>query len=158
MTTTALFRKRTKYRRNLLPLWIKIFIWIFLSTGIIVPVFLLLEAFGLPSQLAIYGLESSDMTSLLGLSLTGIFILKGIVAYGLWFGKDWAIIFGQIDGIIGIVFCVILTMIPICNRDTGFYPGDIRIEIFIIIPYLIKITKIKKEWFDEKRYSTYLEV
>ena len=78
-------------RRDLLPLWIKIFIWIFLIFGTILPVILILGIIGINFNLSLYGLETTQPLSLIGLLITILFALKGIVAFGLWMEKEWAI-------------------------------------------------------------------
>ena len=45
-------------RKKMLPLWIKIFAWIFLVISAFVPIILVLRLIGYNSQLALYGLET----------------------------------------------------------------------------------------------------
>lgn len=135
-----------KRRRSLLPLWIKIFIWIFLVMGSIAPIGLIVGMFGIKFQLSLYGLETVNPLSFVGLGLICIFLFKGITAYGLWFEKQWAIIVGQIDAIIGILICAFVMMIlPFIDTHLGF-KLNIRLELVLLIPYLVKLEKIKKEW------------
>jgi len=46
-------------RRNLLPLWMKVFVWIFMVMGAIAPICLLASLSGGSVQLALYGLETT---------------------------------------------------------------------------------------------------
>ena len=78
-------------RKILLPLWIKIFTWLFLVISAFVPIVLILGVMGYKAQLALYGLETDEAFSLTGIIITAIFIIKGIVAFGLLKEKNWAI-------------------------------------------------------------------
>jgi hypothetical protein len=132
-------------RRVLIPTWIKIFIWIFLILGAFsIPVFI----FGLlggNTNLQLYGYSASDSLSAIGIALFLLFLLKGIVAYALWFEKDWAINLGLIDAAIGIVICI-TSMFGI-----SFMPGhpgsfNFKLEIVFLVPYLIKLSRMDAQW------------
>ena len=122
------------------------------------PFLLIFGLYGFPSELALYGLETQSVYSSVGMLLTSIFIMKAFVAIGLWYGKDWAIIVGQLDAIIGILICLTIMIASLINKETSFYPKDIRLELILLIPFLIKLTKIKIEWFNELKYKSFLEV
>jgi len=47
-------------RRNLLSWWIKIFIWIFLVFGVIIPVALIFGIMGKKFQISLYGIETKQ--------------------------------------------------------------------------------------------------
>lgn len=135
-----------KKRRSLLPWWIKTFIWIFLVLGLIAPIGLIFGLLGFQFQIALYGLGTTDPTSIDGLYLMGLFILKGITAFGLWTEKDWAITLGQIDAILGIIICAFMMMIyPFFSNQTGFHL-NIRLELLLLIPFLLKLGNIKSDW------------
>lgn len=93
--------------------------------------------------IALYGLQTNDPISLMGIILISLFILKGIVAFGLWTEKKWAVLLAIIDSFIGIIFCTYSTVV-ITNESTHSFP--IRLEYFIIVPYIIWLFKIKKKW------------
>lgn len=133
-------------RRKLLPWWIKIFIWIFIIFGAVAPFGLIFGLIGFKFQVSLYGLETFEPTSFIGLGLIGIFFLKGITAFGLWTEKDWAIKIGQIDAIIGIIICVfVMFVLHFIDNNYGFiFP--LRIELILLIPFLIKLRKIDNEW------------
>ncbi len=133
-------------RRKLLPWWIKVFTWIFLVMGAMVPVVFVLGLTGQPIQLAFYGFETLDAASIIGIGLMLVFLLKGITAFGLWTEKDWAIQLGVFDAIIGIAVCIFSMFInPIIDADPGFNI-TFRLELVVLIPYLFKLRKIKPEW------------
>ena len=130
-------------RKKLLPLWIKIFTWIFLIFSAFVPVIIILGVLSYRAQLALYGLETNEPFSLTGIIITLLFIIKGITAFGLLKEKDWAIKIGIIDAIIGITICSLIMLYPIINSDATF---SLRPELIALIPYLLKFLKIKTQW------------
>ena len=135
----------TKRRKTLLPLWIKIFVWIFLVFGAITPIGLIFGILGYEVELSLYGLETVEPLSISGICILAAFLLKGIVSYGLLTEKKWAIILGIIDAILGFTICLFLMIYPIIFSDSGIN-FTFRLEIIFLIPYLIKMIKIKSEW------------
>ena len=136
-------------RRTLLPWWIKIFIWIFLVFGAIIPVALIFGILGYNFQLSLYGLVSNNPLSLMGISLMVIFSLKGFTAFSLWTEKDWAINFAFADAILGILICSFLMIIY-----PFFKPGfmiNIRLELTLLIPYFLWLKKIKADWHNSNK-------
>ena len=131
-------------RREMLPWWIKIFCWIFMLFGILSFVCLILGFTNIKPALAFYGFETNEPFSLYGLIVITVGILKGITAFALWFEKDFAIKIGKIDAIIGIILCGISMFILPFIQD-GF-TLTIRLELALLIPYLIKLNKIQNEW------------
>ncbi|SKB62148.1 hypothetical protein [Chryseobacterium balustinum] len=132
----------TKRRRNLLPIWIKVFIWLFFAFGFIGILILAFGFFMGKFNLSLYGLETDKVYSLMGFFLTALFILKGIVSYGLWFEQDWGIKIAKIDAIIGLVVCgVSMFILPFFTKNF-----ELRLEVAVLIPYLIKLQKIEKNW------------
>src|SRR5213075_1714156 len=96
------FEKRTISRRELLPVWIKVFCWIFMIMGGISFGCLVVGAFGKTAQLSFYGFNTNEPLTFLGLFLIAIMVFKGFTAYSLWFEKDNAIKLGKIDTILGV--------------------------------------------------------
>lgn len=133
-------------RRALLPWWIKTFAWIFLAFGALAPVGLIFGAFGVQFDLALYGLKTNQPFSSLGLCIMAMFILKGIAAFALWTEKNQAIIIGQIDAVVGIAVCVfVMVVYPFIDDQAGFR-FFFRLELLLLIPFLVKLGKIKDEW------------
>ncbi len=130
-------------RRDLIPIWIKVFIWIFIITGgLTVPVFLF-ALIGNSTTLAIYGLETNDGLSVTGLIIFALFIFKGLTALALWTENDWAITCGIIDAALGIVICLGFTVAPLYNSQIPFV---FRLELVALIPYLVWLLRVKNEW------------
>jgi hypothetical protein len=139
VTTTSI--KRSK----LLPWWIKVFMWIFLVFGLLVPVVLLMSVLGFNPQLAIYGLEANNAFTLTGLLLVSVFALKGAVSFGMIKEKDWAVRLGIIDAIVGISICVFTAYVyPFIVEGAPF--ALFKFELILLIPYLLKLNKIKDDW------------
>lgn len=145
LDSDLLSRENVKRRRSLLPWWIKVFLWIFMVFAIIAPAGIVLGLMEVPFQLSLYGLTTNDPLSMVGLFLTAVFLLKGIVAVGLWSEKDWAINLGMVDAVLGIAVCVFMMIIYPLINNTGFQV-TFRLEIVLLILFLIKLSKIKNDW------------
>ncbi|WP_423736922.1 hypothetical protein [Chitinophaga caseinilytica] len=128
-------------RRKLLPVWIKIFCWIFVFMGAMSVLALFLAVLEIPVTLAFFGLQANDGFSLTGLTIIFTFILKGIVSIGLLGAQKWAVDLAIVDALIGIILCLTTSIIVISNG--GF---TIRLEIFLLGLYLWKMLKIRNEW------------
>ena len=131
---------RTQRRRALLPLWIKIFIWIFFVVAATAPVALLVGALGGTFKLGMFGLETDDPFSVVGFMIITIFLFKGIVSYALWNEKSIGVKLAIIDATATILVCV-FTMIYSSESLVSF-----RLELIPLILYLRKMLKIRKEW------------
>lgn len=138
------FENKIISRRVLLPLWIKIFCWIFMIMGIASIICLIVGALGSTANLSLYGFETNEPLSLIGLFIVAIILFKGFTAYSLWFEKDYAIKLGKVDTILGIAICMAsMVVIPYLQENSGF---TIRLEIALLIPFYIKLNKIEEEW------------
>lgn len=138
-------------RRALLPTWIKVFTWIFLIFGILAPISLILGVAGYQFNLSLYGLDTMEPITLIGILIISLFALKGTVAFGLWTEKTWAVNLAIIDAIIGIVICIILTFAgPLMVAGEGHIRFNFRLELLFLIPYLLKMRKIKPDWMNRK--------
>ena len=127
-------------RKNLIPKWIKFFGWIFIVFGVLAPIAGVMSIiFGVEGEFALYGLNGfGSVLSPIALTVLVLFAAHGICAYGLLFAKQWGVISCLILGYISIAICL-LTMLV----------GDelnIRIELLVLIPYLMTLHKIKKQW------------
>jgi hypothetical protein len=130
-------------RRKLLPVWIKIFCWIFMIIGVIAIGCLILGAFRKTADLSLYGFETNQPLTPIGIFIIALMAFKGFTAYTLWFEKASAIKFAKLDAILGVVICVVsMFILPFIN-NTHF---SIRLEIIFLILYYKKINKIEYEW------------
>lgn len=136
-----------KRRRELIPIWMKPFIFLFLIFGVLGIYGIGKNIMGLESTSSLYGLESNTVFSLLGVFLKTVMLFKAITSFGLWMEKDWAINFGIIDAVLGIIACIIvMVVLPFVSFKDGINKLNIRFEIFLLIPYLYQLVKIRKEW------------
>ena len=142
--TDTILDPNTKKRKHLLPWWIKIFMWLFLILGLLSPLALVYGILGSPFQVSLYGLQTYEPASLTGLIVISLFLLKGIVAYGLLTEKDWAITLSIVDAGIGIFICVVLMLYPFFLYGSESFV--FRLELILLIPYLIKMVNIRSEW------------
>ncbi|HEU4902354.1 MAG TPA: hypothetical protein VFT06_06155 [Flavisolibacter sp.] len=131
-------------RRTLLPLWIKLFCWLFMVAGGCVVAGLIAALLSFKIQLSLYGLESSELLSPVGLFIAFLFLLKGVAAFGLWMEKDWAIHLAMADAIIGIAVCtVVVLVLPWLDPQPKFV---FRLELVLLVPYLRKLLQLKNAW------------
>jgi hypothetical protein len=129
-------------RKTLIPLWIKIFAWLFIVFAFMTPLAFVGGIIMHNFALSLYGLEAYTPYSIMAVFLTTLFIFKGIVAFGILRREDWAINLGIIDAILGIIICiVIMTYLVVTNTKFVF-----RLELIALVPYLVKLLKIKDEW------------
>lgn len=129
------------FRKQLIPLWIKVFGWLFIVVAVIV---LATSAVAIATSTegyyALYGLETtSQVFSPLALFIISLFIAHGVCAYGLLFAKDWGLVACLLLGYISVAICI-LSMI----FGTGF---SIRLELLLLAFYLLKLHKLNKLWF-----------
>jgi hypothetical protein len=129
-------------RRKLLPFWIKFFCWMFMFTGAIVPLIFIFGLFTRNTHLEIFGFETNDPYTGIGVLVSVIFLLKGIVGYGLWFEKIWAVRAAIADGFTSIGVCIIQMILNFAGT-THF---TFRFEILLLILYLMKLKKILYDW------------
>lgn len=133
-------------RRELLPLWIKIFTWLFMLMGIAVPFALVFGALGETFDLSIYGLDTNQPFSLLGILVLSLISFKAITALSLWLEKDFATDLAKIDSYIGFVICLLMMLVyPFFDNHDGF-SLQIRIEIILIYFFFKKIDQIEYKW------------
>jgi len=136
----------TVSRRELLPWWMKVFIWIFMIFGILAPIGLVFGFMGSTYGLAFYGLETNQPFSIIGIIVLAVYLLKGVTAFALWAETDIAINLGLIDAVIGIVICTaVMFVFPFIDDQPGFQLS-FRLELALLIIYLIKLQKIRPEW------------
>lgn len=144
----AEFENSRLRRKDLLPAWIKVFIWIFMIMGAFVPFGFIAGIFGIPFSITLYGLGTVSPLSIMGIFLSGLYLFKGIIAFGLWTEKQWAVDMAIIDGLLGILICIVV-MIMIPTSSGGI---SIRLDLIILIPYFLKMKNIKLEWIERVAY------
>lgn len=127
-------------RKDLIPLWIKVFGWLFIVFGALVTVVAGYSAItGEIGEFSIYGIEvSGSIYNPIVLFVVLLIIAHGICAYGLLFEKSW-----------GVISCMLLAYLSIAICIVTMFVGDefnIRLELAFLVPYVIKLHKIKEQW------------
>lgn len=132
-------------RRDLLPIWIKYFCWIFFlrSIGIVVQ-YLLYLFIDYPISESIFGIKGSEAFDWLSILVFCTIILNAVAAYMLWFEKDHAMIFAKTMASIGFFICV-FRIFNLENFDSRLAPS-IRIEIILLLIYMWRLHKISDQW------------
>lgn len=138
------FEKKPVNRRALLPVWIKVFCWLFMIMGVAGIACFIIGIFGGTADLSLYGFETNKPVSLLGSLIIALMSFKAFTAYSLWFEKDNAIQLGKIDAIAGIIICFVsMVVIPIFDKNAGV---TLRLELILLLPFYYKLEAIKKAW------------
>lgn len=131
-------------RKTLIPLWIKIFGWLFIVMGVLVP-FLYIGSliFGFSASYTMFGLEyEGNAKALMPLVISTVILINGLCAYGLLFGKDWGLTACIVFGCIGLLLTLGTMLFEMIFNGSMM----IRLEPIIQIPYLVKLHKIKAHW------------
>jgi len=131
-------------RRNLVPLWIKIFGWIFILIGVLAPIMLLLPflAADVEVNFDFLGLTYADSEvtpKLIFIVFSSVFF--AVSAFGLLRGKSWGLAACLINGFYGLAICVYV-MVSSLSEGTI----SIRLEPIVQVIYLVKLFKIKEQW------------
>ena len=127
-------------RKALVPTWIKVFGWIFVVMGGLMPIMVIFSiATDTPISLALFGLRYNG-PGLNGwaLFLAGLYMFLAITAFGLLFEKDWGLDACIANGIIGACVCIYAMIL------TG--PSNIRLELLIQLFYLRRLFIIRPQW------------
>jgi len=144
-------------RKYLIPKWIRFFAWIFavicpLSTLAYLLNFILRDDHFTSS---IYGLSSANIVSLASVLGLAAFMIKGIAAIGLLTEKDWAVKTAIADSVLGIILCIFSMIVNpwVTHTVQGGYDKanlNLRPELLLLIPYLIIMINIKRDWQENK--------
>lgn len=129
-----------KYRKEILPKWIRFFSWFFLSF-FLMPVLLIIGLF-IDIKVVLFGF------SYYGSSLhpfpiiaTPVMLFFAITAYGILWGKDWGVTFAIICGFVGLIIALSAFFYDISQGHI-----KMRLEPFFQIPFIITLFKKKSEW------------
>jgi hypothetical protein len=130
-------------RRKLIPLWIKVFGWIFMVMGAVIPLLAIVAAvIGQPTSYEIFGLQyRGSPFHPMALLISAIILSLAVSAYGLLFGKPWGLSACLITGYGGAAICLGTTVYSIAQGSL-----NIRLELLVHIPYLMRLHKIKPLW------------
>jgi hypothetical protein len=131
------------YRKQMIPMWIKVFGWLFIVFGGLVAIIGLFSAItGTEGSYSLYGIEhEGPVYSPISLLIVALFVAHAVCAFGLLFAQPWGPKSCLFLGYISVAICL-YTML----MGEGV---EIRLELIVLIPYLIKLHKIKATWFGE---------
>ncbi len=135
---------KSQARKALIPLWIKIFGWLFIAMGALVP-FLYIGSliFGFSASYTMFGLEyEGNAKALMPLAIAVVILINGLCAYGLLFGKDWGLTACIAFGYIGLLLTLGTMIFEIAFNGSMM----IRLEPIIQVPYLVKLHRLKAHW------------
>lgn len=121
-----------------LPTWIKIFGWLFIVIGALSPLFYISALLlGFSAKYAFLGLSyfgtAYDIEPAI---ISFIFVIHGVVAYGLLFGKTWGVTSCLCVGYLGVVISLSSTTLSSFN--------NISFEPMFLIPYIWFLHKYQK--------------
>ncbi|MFI2742815.1 hypothetical protein ACG2LH_08755 [Zhouia sp. PK063] len=133
-------------RKHLLPWWFKAFTYVFIALGIVAILGLVLGVLGFSFPVTLYGIETDEPISLIGVLLFVLFIFKGFTAFIILRGRSWAIPLAELDAIVGISLCLCsLIILPY----VGIHQKSAILTIpqfLLLIIYIVNIEKIKTTW------------
>ncbi|RPE08620.1 hypothetical protein EGT74_16405 [Chitinophaga lutea] len=133
-------------RFTLLPWWIKVFMWIFLVCGGLVPVVFVLSLSGVDVSLALMGLNVEEPFTWEYFLVLGLFLLKGLVSAALLLEKRQAVLLGMIDCFITIPVCIYTGYRSYLSANNSGVSVNFNIEIVLAILFLWKLYKIRYDW------------
>lgn len=130
-------------RKKLVPLWIKIFGWLFMAMGVAVPLLAIaIAALGQPATYEMFGLRHHGSPfHPMALLISAIILSLAISAYGLLFGKSWGLNACLVTGYGGVAICLGTMAYSVAQGSL-----TIRLELLVQVPYLMKLHKIRPLW------------
>jgi len=142
------FENEKIVRKDLIPIWIKFFSWLFLLFGILAFLGLLSFYFNPIYTIDIFGINQATDNLFLSLISDLVLIFNGVVAYLLIAKEDKAVEIAKINALINIVICVVSTIL-----NLYFYKNlTFRIEIFFIWFFYAKMREIQFKWINASKY------
>ena len=117
-------------RKEILPAWIRFFSWFFLLMAI-TPVFYVAGlVWDFTYNITAFGLIAKETNSYSPLAtyLVAILTLSAVVAYGILWGKSWAIRLGMVYGIIALV----TSFYSIASPDGAY----LDLSLLFLIPFV----------------------
>ncbi len=136
-----------KNRRKLVPLWIKIFGWLFILMGVAVPLMpFVTSIFDRPVNYEIFGLSHNGSPfHSMAITISLIILSLSASAYGLLFGKSWGVKACLITGYAGVVICLTSMAYSLIFLSSL----SIRLELIIQFLYILKLRKIEPLWIEK---------
>lgn len=134
-------------RKEVLPTWIRGFAWLFLLFCITPLAYIPKFIYGHAFEIEAFGIEvtQTDYNPTVALYLSSLLFLSSIVAYGILWGKKWAVDLGIIYGSIALATSIYANIQSII----GFYSYSgfhISLEPLFLVPFMITLYQKRKEW------------
>ncbi len=132
-------------RRDLLPLYVKAFTYLFLGTGLLAPPLFILHAYGLPIPMTLYGIEIQELLFHPGgLLVLALYFIKGVAAFGLYNEESWGVDLALFDGVAGIMVCLLaLAGVGVIPTADQFW---FRPELVLLAPYVFHLSRARRAW------------
>jgi len=143
---------KENYDFHNLPIWIKVFSYLFLVIQIMLPVSIVMSFLDYPTNLSFYGLSSNSAFSLNGIFIIAVFMLHGLVAFFLIRNHESAIIVAKIVAIISMTICI-GTMVYPFFQDTIYMHFKFRIELIVLVLYYLKLKNIQPKWMKSEQLT-----
>ena len=127
-------------RKQLVPIWIKVFGWFFMVVAALMAPYMIWSIIaGTDIEMELFGVSyAGPAANPYAFIVFALFAFLGFTAYGLLFGKDWGVTGCLVNGYLGLGICI-LTMI--LSGGT-----NIRAEPIVHFFYLRRLHKIRKPW------------
>jgi hypothetical protein len=130
-------------RKKLIPKWIKVFGWIFVVAGAIVPIsWVFAAATQMLGSYEVFGIKYyGPAHHPIAILVAAIFVALAVSAYGLLFGKSWGVHACLATGYLSVAVCIVTMLIGLSHQSI-----NLRLELLLLIPYLRKLHQIKRQW------------
>lgn len=130
-------------RKEILPSWIRFFSWFFLFMSIAPVVYVTGLITGFTYNISAFGLsaEATNSYSILATYLAALLTLSAVVAYGILWGKHWALKLGLVYGIIATLtsfYAIFATF-----QHVGF---RLPLDPLLLIPFIWVLWNKRIEW------------
>ena len=140
--------KAENTRKKLVPIWIKTIGWIFILTGVAVPILqIVAQLDGRPTTHAIFGLsyEGSPLHPM-SLLISAIVLSFSVSAYGLLFDKSWGLKACLATGYGGLIICLAAMAYSLFALNFLLF----RLELIVLTPYLMRLHKLRPFWLQNE--------
>lgn len=137
-------------RYLLLPVWVRVFSWIFLVLGTFNLLALIQSAFvDYPTKISLFGFDyEGSNRHLKPIALHACLIFFGYAGFTLLWGKKEGIVIGLAAGYIGIALVIISTILALSNGEK-----NLHLELLLQIPFVIALHRRQSSWNDEFNQS-----
>jgi len=139
-------------RRQLLPIWIKVFCWIFIAMALpLIINFYLYISSHIYLRPPIYGLDKLQNIPYSDLAGHLILLFKTTIAFGLWTERKQAVKLAFVDAYLGVIIhSTVYYILPFFRPAPDISTMSI-IEFALLLPYLLILYRIRSQWVSLQR-------